>query len=81
MQQKEFINLQVIKLKDGFSNDQIKREVYEYCVKHYLEDMNLNALIYLCMGVYAEINLRYSTRRQNVILTNLYKKGLNHHKT
>lgn len=63
MELKEFINQKVQMLKNEFSNDQIKKEVYEYCFKNYMPNIPLNTIIELSMDIYSEIILLYSNEK------------------
>ena len=51
----DFINQKVKMLKEGFSESQIRGEVWSYLLKEYCNTMRLEAIIELSMEVYAEI--------------------------
>jgi hypothetical protein len=59
MEQKEFIKKQLEMLQSGFSKEQIRKEVYRFCVINYLPNITLDALIDLSMELYAEISIQY----------------------
>lgn len=51
----EFIKLMVKELESGISFEQIKREVWSYCLREYANVVILDAIIYKSMDVYAAI--------------------------
>ena len=50
-----WINKRVKMITDDFGLSQIKTECWEYCMKEYSGVLNLNAMIYRSMEIYAEI--------------------------
>jgi hypothetical protein len=55
MEINDWINKRVKMIADDFGLDQIKSECWEYCMKEYNGMLNLNAMIYRSMEIYAEI--------------------------
>ena len=55
METNEWIYIRVKMIADDFGLDQIKNECWEYCMSEYSGILNLNAMIYRSMDIYAEI--------------------------
>ena len=75
---KDFIEKQVNMLKNDFSTDQIKRNVYEYFFKNYMPSMPMETLISRCMDVYAEIIKRSEIKPESAIRGFLCEKSEQH---
>jgi hypothetical protein len=58
----DFINQKVKMLKEGFSESQIRSEVWSYLLKEYCNTMRLEGIIELSMTVYADI-LKRATKK------------------
>lgn len=54
----EFIEEQVAMFNEGIGESQIKDNVYRYIFRRGIPNFNINALIYQCMGLYAEILIK-----------------------
>jgi hypothetical protein len=55
METKEFIDLQIKMINDGFERTQIKDNVYRFVFKRGIPNSNINSLIFQCMELYSEI--------------------------
>ena len=55
----DFIKNQIELLNDGFSESQIKQDVWSYCLRKYNSCLRLDAIIHLSMGIYSEIILEH----------------------
>jgi hypothetical protein len=55
MKVEEFISQEVWKLKNDFSSSQIREEVWAYLHGEYFSTLRLEAIICMCMELYAEI--------------------------
>ena len=60
MIEEDFINQQLEMLLGGFNIDQIKDNVYRYVFNSGIPNIVINTLINKCMGIYAEIIIRYN---------------------
>jgi predicted nucleic acid-binding protein len=59
MEQKEFIKQQLGKLQSGSSKEEVRQNVFKFCVQKYFPNEKLDALIDLCMELYAEISIQF----------------------
>ena len=55
MTKEEFIALQLMAIKNGFSLSRIRNNVYRYVFRLYAGNITIDAMIDMCMELYAEI--------------------------
>lgn len=60
MDTNKFIKEQIVLLCDDFSNSQIMDNVYRFVFRNYIPNITINAAIFLCMEMYAEIITKYN---------------------
>jgi len=51
----KWVSQRVKMLADGFSKEQVQRECWDYCHRQYLGILNIEAIIFRAMQLYAEV--------------------------
>jgi uncharacterized protein YutE (UPF0331/DUF86 family) len=55
MEDEKFIEMQLSMIKNQFGLAQIRNEVYRYIFRKYIGNITIDAMIEMCMELYAEI--------------------------
>jgi uncharacterized protein YutE (UPF0331/DUF86 family) len=63
MEDEKFIEMQLSMIKNHFGLAQIKNEVYRYIFRKYVGNVTIDAMIEMCMELYAEIIKRMPCER------------------